>query len=241
VDGVYWTLWIEVRFYVMAAILFFLVRRRFLTALTAVTLVSFIAGVRAFHYPHRDWAWTLLLPTFLPYFTFGVAVYRLSQTRRLALEAGVAAGLCILIIVIQGWVSFDYPAGEPLGFALVNAAIIAAFLLFAFGNPVLQPFGWRPLARLGQASYSLYLIHSVVGIIMIQQLSLVMPWPAAFVLASLTMIALSLALFHVVEEPGKRLILTLTGRASASARSRPRPPLLHRRVEQTLPSTISNG
>jgi peptidoglycan/LPS O-acetylase OafA/YrhL len=185
------------------------------------------------------------LPTFLPYFVFGVGVYRLNLAKRITPEAAIALGLSIAIIFAQGWLSFDYPAGGPIGFAVVNALIVGAFLAFAFGSPILKPFGWRPLARLGEASYSLYLIHSVVGIVLIEQLSKLMPWPLALVLVTAAMIALSLALFRWVEVPGKRLILRLTAQPPPDqprARLRlPLPAFLRRASSDVLPSTIANG
>ncbi len=244
VDGVYWTLWIEVRFYIMAAILFAVFRKRFLPALTAVTVISFVAGVRMLHYPHRDWAWLVLLPTFLPYFTFGVGLYRFNSLRKLTPEAASTMLISTLIIFAQGWLSFDYPAGGPIGFAVVNALILTAFVLFAVGSPLVKPFGWPPLAKLGEASYSLYLIHSVVGIVLIEQLSKVIPWPVALVLVTAAMIALSLALFRWVEVPGKRLILRLTSLTAADfkfALSFQRPAFLRRASSASLPSTLPNG
>jgi peptidoglycan/LPS O-acetylase OafA/YrhL len=217
VDGVYWTLWIEVRFYVMAALLFFLCRPRFLESLTGVMLVSFIAGLRGFDYPGRAYAWDLLLPTFLPYFAFGVAIRRMRRETRPGPAALTCAALCAVVILVQGWVSFEHPAGSALGFAVVNAAIIVGFLLFARGVPVFRPFSWGPMVRLGEASYSLYLIHSVVGIVLINRMSVVLPWPAALVLTVLLMVALSLALFRWVETPGKEALLTLLGARPGSA------------------------
>jgi peptidoglycan/LPS O-acetylase OafA/YrhL len=238
VDGVYWTLWVEVRFYLMAAILFFAFRRRFLTALTAVTVLSFVAGLRDVQYPHRGLAWLLLLPTFLPYFTFGAALRRWSEAGRIGVETGAALGLSAAMIFAGGWLSFEYPAGGPVGFAIVNAVILALFALFAVRSPLVRPFGWRPLARLGEASYSLYLIHSVVGIVLIQQLSKVMPWPIALIAVVALMIALAFALFRWVETPGKRLILALTARPLALPRLRfPQTDA----PAEPLPSTIANG
>ena len=240
VDGVYWTLWIEVRFYIMAAILYALFEKRFLPVLTAVTVISFLAGLRTLHYPHRPLAWLLLLPTFLPYFTFGVGLHRFNAMRTLTVEVTAAMLISTLIIFAQGWLSFQYPAGGPTGFAVVNALILTAFVLFALGSPLVKPFGWAPLAKLGEASYSLYLIHSVAGIVLIQLLSNVMPWPVALVLVTTGMIALSLALFRWVEGPGKRLILRLTSAPPTGARLAlrlPRPAFLRR----ALPSTLPNG
>jgi peptidoglycan/LPS O-acetylase OafA/YrhL len=220
VDGVYWTLWIEVRFYLMAAVLFALFRRRFLTALTIVMAVSFIAGLRDLDYPIRPLLWVVLLPTFLPYFVFGAAIRALRAPERQGLETCVALWLSAGIIMAQGWLSFEYPAGGPLGFALINGVIISVFLLFAFQDSRLGALAWPPLAKLGEASYSLYLIHSVFGLVLIGLLSRVAPWPLALGLVTLGVVVLAFALHRWVEIPGKRLILQLTAPAGAG---RPRP------------------
>lgn len=242
VDGVYWTLWVEVRFYLVAALLFVLFKKRFLTALTVVMLASFAAGLRDLHYPFRSLAWLVLLPTFLPYFVFGVGIYRLNLARRITLEAGLATVLSAVAIFAQGWLSFEYPAGGPIGFAVVNVGIVVLFALFAMGSPILRPFGWRPLARLGEASYALYLVHSVVGIVLIEQLSKIMPWPLALGLATAAMIVLALAVYRWVETPGKRLILRLTALpARAQPRARRLPAYLRRPSTDPIPSTLPNG
>ena len=240
VDGVYWTLWIEVRFYILAALLYTLFRKRFLTALTVLMVVSFIAGLRALQYPHRDWAWLVLLPTFLPYFVFGVGLQRLNGAWRLKGEAGLAILLSVFCIFAQGWLSFDLPAGEPLGLAVANVLIVAAFLLFAAGSPLMAPFAWAPLAKLGESSYSLYLIHSVAGIVLVQHLSRIVPWPLALIVVTSGMIGVSLLLFRWVEVPGKRLILRLTAR-SPLKRAALRLSALRRTSSEALPSTLPNG
>jgi peptidoglycan/LPS O-acetylase OafA/YrhL len=243
VDGVYWTLWIEVRFYIMAAILFAVFRKRFLPALIVMTVASFVCGVRGLDYPQRPLAWLLLLPTFLPYFTFGVGLFRFSAGRKLTAEAAAALLISSTIIFAQGWLSFDYPAGGPIGFAVVNALILTAFVLFALGSPLVGPFGWGPLAKLGEASYSLYLIHSVAGIVLIGLLSKVIPWPVALMAVTVGMIALSLALFRWVEGPGKRLILRLTAlKTDFKVFLRALRAALPRRASSpSLPSTLPNG
>ena len=241
VDGVYWTLWIEVRFYILAAVLFALFRRRFLAALTLLMLASFLAGLRMAHYPHRDWAQLWLLPNYLPYFVFGAGLHRLSARGRLAPGTALAIALAVVCIFAAGWLSFDLPAGRPWGLAVANGLIVGAFLLFVTGSPLMAPFGWRPLAKLGEASYSLYLIHSVAGLVLVRLVSEIIPWPLALLCVTVGMIALSLLLFRWVETPGKRLILKLTAAPWFTPGLIAHMPFAGRRSPARVPSTLPNG
>jgi peptidoglycan/LPS O-acetylase OafA/YrhL len=242
VDGVYWTLWIEVRFYVLAAEYGEQHRRRFLAGLSVLMLVSFLAGLRMADYPYRDWAQLWLLPNYLPYFVFGAGLHRLSDRGRLEPGTALVTALSVVCIFAQGWLSFHLPTGQPWGLAIANGLIVCAFILFVTGSPLMAPFGWRPLAKLGEASYSLYLIHSVVGLVLVRLLSEVMPWPFALLGVTAFMIALALLLFRWVETPGKRLILKLTALPWLMPRGLiARVPFAGRRMASRLPSTLPNG
>ncbi len=246
VDGVYWTLWVEVRFYVMAALVFWLFRRRVLEVLCVLAGVSLVAGLHDLPYPGRDWAWWLLLPSYLPYFVYGAACWRLAQERlrrRSTLAVLLASGAMVLI---GGFVALELPAGDSLTFAAVNAAILLAPLLLALDAPLARGFAAPALARLGEASYSLYLIHSVIGVTLICLLSRIIPWPLALGVVTAGMIGLAVLLHRYVELPGKALMLALW-RPRVSARAAGPSPAALCKVpfgsgeRRSSPSPIVNG
>jgi peptidoglycan/LPS O-acetylase OafA/YrhL len=246
VDGVYWTLWIEVRFYVMAALVFWLFRWRVLEVFCVLAGLSLVAGLHNLPYPGRDWAWWLLLPSYLPYFVYGAACWRLAQERlrrRSTLVVLLASGAMVLI---GGFVTLELPAGDPLIFALVNVAILLAPLLLAVDAPLARGLAAPPLARLGEASYSLYLIHSVVGVTLICLLARIIPWPLALGAVTAGMVGLAFLLHRYVELPGKALMLALWRPRAPARPAGPSPAALSRipygSGERLSPSsTIVNG
>jgi peptidoglycan/LPS O-acetylase OafA/YrhL len=241
VDGVYWTLWVEVRFYVLAVVLFSVCRRRFVAFACAAAGLSFVAGLRGVEYPGRGLAWLVLLPTFLPYFVFGAAAWRLRGETRPTASTLTALGLCALMILVQGWTAFEYPAGGPIGFGLINVAMLTLMLLIARSSPLVAFLGCKPLARLGEASYSLYLIHSVAGLVLIHLMSQVLPWPLALALVSTAMVGYALICFTYVERPGRRLVLRLLGSGAGTSRPSSIPAFRGRDPSRLMPTPPVNG
>lgn len=211
VDGVYWTLFIEVRFYVMAALLFALAPRRFLEALTGLSFISFALGLRVFQYPGRELAWLLLLPSFLPYFTFGAALYRARSAGGWSRTTLVCALASALMILAGGFWSFDLPDGRPVVFFWANLAILTLAAVAALDGPGAGLLAFGPLSSLGAVSYSLYLIHSNAGVILIGLASRFVPWPLALAGVTGALLASAFGLFRWVERPGKNLILAAPG------------------------------
>jgi peptidoglycan/LPS O-acetylase OafA/YrhL len=81
-----------------------------------------------------------------------------------------------------------------------------AFLAFLFGR--LNWLARRPLLFLGGISYSLYLVHQNLGIILIARLTQVgVPDLLSAAIAASTCVALAYALTSAVEVPAKRALL----------------------------------
>jgi peptidoglycan/LPS O-acetylase OafA/YrhL len=72
-------------------------------------------------------------------------------------------------------------------------------------------FGARPLVILGQASYSLYLIHQFIGVsIMRLLIGNGLPYIWALPLTIMTIITLAISMFYIVEIPSKAFLLRRT-------------------------------
>ncbi len=71
----------------------------------------------------------------------------------------------------------------------------------------LTPLRWRPLVAVGRASYSLYLIHQILGFYVIATLERIGAPPLVAVALALVMaVCVALLLRVVVEAPGQRLV-----------------------------------
>ena len=211
VDGAYWSLWCEVRFYALASVIYLLARRNFV----AVWLVfqAVVAGLEQLHMdPHGNGGFLLNLVAFppqLPYFTLGICIYEIhsgGRLRSLAIAGAVLTGCLMLGNAAFETSTFMGKAALP---SFIGVCIILTlFALFAIGHPVLNIFRARPLVMLGQASYSFYLIHMHVGVSIIRQAVLHgVPYLAAVPATMALMFAAALLLFRLVEVPAKTLIV----------------------------------
>jgi peptidoglycan/LPS O-acetylase OafA/YrhL len=158
VDGVYWTLSIELAFYCAAAILW----RLGLMSRIEPILLAWI-GLR--------WIWTfspaltgvelswlvgsLLIQQHIPFFALGIAAYRL---RSRAASAGRVAGIAVAALLTIGVCD----GVEPLIVGIISAGAI--FTVALAPQPLLST---GILVRLGAISYSLYLLHQYIGFTLI--------------------------------------------------------------------------
>lgn len=193
VDGVYWTLEVELIFYTMAFVAY---RLRLLPQVHVLLLLLF--GVRLLYWGfaqflHIDLPWMisrLLMLKYIPWFAAGIMVYRLAlqrETPRRDLALLAAAAL------LQ---------------ALVDSAAMAALLLALAGVLYCAatgrlPFLNHPLfAGLGAISYTLYLVHENIGWALILRMERAGLDPnLAIAIATVLALAVSAALTLAIERP----------------------------------------
>lgn len=194
VDGVYWTLAVELLFYAWMLLLFrlrMLERIHLFVALVlALKLLYHFCALRGIDLP---WiAGRLLLIDTMPWFGAGIMAYRLatgagSMRADLAVIAAAAATLAIA--------DRDGP-----GMALLLVGCAALVVGAARGRVAF--LRWRPLVGLGGISYALYLVHENIGWTVIRLAERAGLHPnAAIALALVTSLALALLVTRLVEQP----------------------------------------
>ena len=194
IDGVYWSLTIEITFYLLVAALIGFGLLRHLTLVLALWLLyaALPGAVRGGLFLH------LLFPAYAPYFAAGMLLYLMQQpagrtwqhyglllfSYLLALRASVGrAGS--LTLLYQETISGKVVAG-------IVTACFVVMLLVAFRKIDLSRLTW--LAWLGALTYPLYLLHSDIGFIIFNRLA---PVANKYVLLGGTL-ALMLAAAYVI-------------------------------------------
>lgn len=210
VDGVYWTLEIELIFYGMALLLYlsgFLDRVHvFLITLLGLKLTYFLASKMA----GVELSWTfshLLILPYIPWFALGIMIYRRitfpNETPRQD-WAVLMAGLLVLGLV------------DGIGIAALAVTFTAVLWAAVKGKlPVLN----NPLLFwLGAISYTLYLLHENIGwgVIRMAEQNGIAP-NDAIVAAICGVLALATGLTYLIERPAMRWLRTRYKNSSAMA------------------------
>jgi len=210
VDGAYWSLAIELRFYILTAIGFFFFRQKFWQFLLVLCVVGSLLG---FVRPNAAY---LILLGFMPLFLLGVAGWLGLWARQRGNAALVAATALFFY--------FLTPPAYPDQLSQLAAH---AFVLGISGLMMLLLW-WAPRARfgglslIGRISYSLYLYHQFLGVTAISYLVAAgMPDLAAAGTVLLLILCLSWLSFTFVEEPGRRAIIRWYGKRLAARRPFP--------------------
>jgi peptidoglycan/LPS O-acetylase OafA/YrhL len=199
IDGAYWSLSVEIKFYALVAICFAVCGSRFWIAIASIALL----GLALAHYVGMPRADRLLVAGFMPFFLAGMGAWFL------IFEKLPRRGMVLLTLGFTLYLlcASDYnTAGEPqwLDHVYLGATVGLMFTLLRWAPTI----SLGPLAWIGRISYSLYLIHQYIGVILIRWLiTCGAPDLAAPVVATLICIAIGVVMFKTVEEPGKRLVM----------------------------------
>ncbi|MEQ1516356.1 MAG: acyltransferase family protein [Usitatibacteraceae bacterium] len=220
IDGVYWSLQVELIFYMWMLALWsiglfkhLLICVTFWTGISlAASLLNNALGIRIpFTLEH------MLLLTWIPWFAMGIAVYSAHKCGRITAPQALLLVVSLASIATQGdWIKNV-------------VALISVSAVFLASHGRLWICGVKPLVFLGVISYPLYLIHEKIGWLLIKLgESLALSNWLVISLAFATCIA-SAALIHAyVERPGaKKIKLTtrdyLQKRVGADAKKFNRP------------------
>lgn len=200
VDGVYWTLWAELRFYVLivAFVAIGITRRRvlaFATLWPALALVVDVAG--------PGWLRTLLVAEYAPLFAAGMVLFLIKREGHSArawwlVAANVAAAVWLVVpdqLVKQARNTDHAPSAVILGVLVVGCIALVAVVTLTRVSRV----DWRWLTTLGALTYPLYLVHEHWGWWLISNLTDKLTPYLVLALAIAFSLALAAAIHYGVE------------------------------------------
>ena len=203
VDGAYWSLAVEIKFYALVAVAFVLLRDRFWIAIAGVAALGFV--VFEFGITKQ-----ILLAPYGPLFLAGMAVwFWLFEERRLP---ALVLAFESLVLYAAYRHSFELARVSPWLPHLVLCLSVAALVaLLALGRNT----SMGPLSAIGRISYSLYLIHQNIGVVIIASLTAIgLSDIPAFLLATGICFTAAALMFRFVEQPAQRAIMSAYRRIS---------------------------
>ncbi len=229
VDGVYWTLWTELRFYLLLGVfsLVGITRRRVVGVALAWPWVALLTERTG-----ADGLASLLIADYAPLFAAGMALFvlvgdRESAGRRVLPWAAVAVNttLAVALVVPSRAAVLERTTGYAPSTALLGLAVIGCVALVAV-VALTRVSRWqhRHLVALGTLTYPLYLVHEYWGLAVIRLLADHVPAAVALASALAVVTVLAWAVHRYVEVPlGPRL-----RSATLAALERPRAAVLDR-------------
>jgi len=200
--GVYWTLQVEMVFYGLCALLFLAQvldsPKRLGRLVTGLALALLVAALlRRFLGLGLPVGWGLYLLMML----FG-AWLRLAAPDRA--RKWRAAGALALLLLAVCWALYYPQAFSRHWLSHFTGFAVALVLFLALHRS--RHLSWRPLVRLGELSYSLYLLHSLMRPASLLLWPNLGQWPlGAFLVQVGLSLVLSALVYRVIEQPGVRL------------------------------------
>lgn len=200
VDGVYWTLEVELLFYTGMFLLFIRGQlQRVYWAMGLLLLARLAYHVAAVGFG-VDFSWTLYRLTilkYIPWFALGIFVYQTAVNRSRAgdLQARIVAVAALACLwAVDGW-------------PLAALALALTALVWGAASGRLPWLAHPVLAFFGTISYTLYLLHENIGwVVQRAVLAQGLPFDVGIAAAFAVVVALAAGLTYTVEKPAMRWI-----------------------------------
>ena len=221
VDSVYWTLWAELRFYLLFSVVVWLgVNYRRVVAFCLIWLAASVFTVNT-----PGLLKTLLVAEWAPYFIAGTVFFLIHRYGQSLLLWGIV-GVCFLlcekhILELTRHTNGiahrpDLPSWPACMLVALFFAVMAAVSLGRLRAD------WKWLSLAGALTYPLYLIHQYIGWTVLREFDFVPRVPLRIGAIVLMLVAAWL-IHRLVERPVSRFMQPRLARAFASLRAAPRP------------------
>jgi peptidoglycan/LPS O-acetylase OafA/YrhL len=216
VDGVYWTMTVELSFYGVMLALYIAGQLRRIEQICWAWLALALAAHAAAGIDALWWLLSVgklfLVLEFANLFVSGIVFHISRRERRWTAGRHALLGACVLLQGLTGSV-------ESM---VLTGAFVGMFYAHAFGK--LRWLAIRPLVFLGTVSYALFLTHQHIGWIIINRLESRGADPLFAICVALAFaLALATILTFVVEKPAQRAIRGRYALWKAARTGAPRP------------------
>jgi peptidoglycan/LPS O-acetylase OafA/YrhL len=214
IDGAYWSLHVEVAFYLLAGLLYFINKAKFISnwLIFSTIVIAFVAYHD--HFSHENDILTIFLDHFklsdyIMFFTVGVMSYSFFFKKPLT-----TWNIILFIVLVLYYYHHFY--NYTLSVHLLLIFLTVLFGVFTFKAEYLSFLKIGMIQRIGIISYTVYLIHQSVGIILIDKLSKIINVDALFPFIPLLVMALVILFaecsFRFYERPVSSFLKKLWGK-----------------------------
>ena len=201
IDGVFWTLMIELKFYILTAILFYF---NLLKDIKYIVLLLLLLSTATLYYGYVYqtgtylgnglWAYLMLMYLGTAFYSY----YKKNIDRKILL-------FLIFIVSIYYLFNFSYlpisEYGDKLGYSLATVFAIFVFIIALNYKKSLSNI----TTFLGNISYPFYLIHQVVGYLLITSfIDFSIDKPFGQIVTFLIMIIVALLIHKFIEKPSNK-------------------------------------
>ncbi|SHM27904.1 Peptidoglycan/LPS O-acetylase OafA/YrhL, contains acyltransferase and SGNH-hydrolase domains [Chitinophaga jiangningensis] len=206
IDGVYWSLLVEMKFYLLIGFMYFLISRKHILRSWNILLI----GLLCLHYLAKfsgfsplqlldKAAGLLFFYEHMPFFTLGICFYDFYVGKKLKV-----AYIIPVLLLISSMQDFDWISLTML------AVMLLLFLALVMDWRVIRPMEWSVFRKVGVVSYTLYLLHQNIGLILIDKICGWIQNPAVYAWVPVVVygmiVGVALLLFDYFELPVKRVL-----------------------------------
>lgn len=171
IDGVYWTLWVELKFYFLILLMLAIGLTRGRAFLLAVFWAPLAALAQGFNSDVID---QIFMPEYAPLFSAGIIIYLLTQQRsNPVLWAALGISFVLAVFQLNGGSRLTAEGNVESALSPVNTATILgiSLLLVCIATLTnLSKLRARWMTSLGLLTYPLYLVHEHWGWWVLSQL-----------------------------------------------------------------------
>lgn len=219
-SGVYWSLWAELRFYLLITILVVAgVTYGRVLVFCGVWLVAAL-GAELLGNPVLN---EILMPRYAPYFVAGMALYLIHKQGSawlpwIYVAASYGMSLHAALERVHGRIELAGFKNMPVTDVSVVITMTLIYLVMALVALGLLRLRARPaLTALGATTYPLYLFHSVIAAALVPLLVGDLPPWATAVITTVVAVVVSYAVYAFAERPIQRILKPRRASASTAA------------------------
>jgi len=215
VDGVYWTLFVEMKFYIFIIGIYLFLRKRFNVDLNGIIIVWLVLSYLFLFFPENILAKLLdyiFILKYSSYFIAGMVLFRIRDTG-LSLTMACYLLLSLFLSLVNAYKRIPiFEAHYSTEFSVTTVFLIISMIyivmLFISTNR-LESLQFEFLAPIGALTYPLYLLHQKIGFIVMNRLGVYYNkyWIILFLIT--IMIIVSLFIVKIVEPPLRKAIMTI--------------------------------